>query len=236
MRHTRPNRAVMALASLALVTSACAGARVESSQRFDTDRHLPKPPMMVLHDFAVSEHDVVVDAFGPSFVTGPGDESERSAKGHAVAAAFAERVVAKLNERGIVAARAKDTPVPPMHASVIKGQFLSVSEGDKMSRVVIGFGAGTSEIRVRVQAYQVTADGLRRMSEAVGMSHGSKKPGMAVPIIGGAIWGSVMISAAVSGAMTVVSESLGGMDADVERLADLLAERAQAFYQEQGWL
>lgn len=221
---------------LVTFTTACAGARVENVQRFDVDRPLAKPPLLVLYDFAVSEHDVVVDAFGPSGVSGPGETSERNAKAKAMAAAFAQLAVDKLGERGIAAARASETPVPPVNALVVKGQFLSISEGDQMKRVLIGFGAGATEIRVRVQTYQWTGEGLHQISQGESLAHGSKKPGMALPVIGGAIWGSVLLSAAISGGLAVTSETFGGLDADMKRLVDLLVGRAETFYQQQGWL
>ncbi len=114
--------------------------------------------------------------------------------------------------------------------------LLSVDEGDQSKRMVIGFGAGASELRVDVQVYQETEFGARRISEGEADASGSKMPGMAVPVGAGAAAGRAATSAAISGAMSVTREIRGGMSADTKRLAEKIADRAEAFYQRQGWL
>jgi hypothetical protein len=126
--------------------------------------------------------------------------------------------------------------VPPANALILKGQFLSVDEGDRAKRMVIGFGAGSSELVARVQAYQATETGLRRIAEAEAEASGSKKPGMVIPVGVGAAAGTAATSAVISGGMNVTTEVRGGLEADAGRLAEKIAERAEAFYQRQGWL
>ncbi len=48
------------------------------------------------------------------------------------------------------------------------------------TRMVIGFGVGSSKLVARVQVYQAARWGLRRIAEATG----SKTPGVAVPLAG----------------------------------------------------
>ncbi len=103
-------------------------------------------------------------------------------------------------------------------------------------RMVIGFGAGASELRARVQVYQARASGLRRIAEAEAISTGSKSPGMATPVGVGAMAGRAATSAVVSGGMNLVREVRGSLEAEAGRMAEEIAERAQAFYQRQGWL
>ena len=75
-----------------------------------------------------------------------------------------------------------------------------------MGRTVLGFGAGSSQVRVQVQLYQMTASGPRRLSEGVAKATGSKKPGMAVPVAGGAAAGCAATSAVISGGLSATSE------------------------------
>lgn len=119
----------------------------------------------------------------------------------------------------------------------MKGQFVEINEGDQMARVTVGFGAGTEELRVRIQVYQVGAHGgLRRIRESFGEAHGDKMPGMAVPVGVGAAAGNVVVSAGVSAGMNVVSELNSGMDSAAENLAEQFVERAKTVYGDQGWL
>ena len=45
-------------------------------------------------------------------------------------------------------------------------------------RMVIGFGAGARELRVKVQKYQAAAFGLRRIADAEAEAKGSKMPAL----------------------------------------------------------
>jgi hypothetical protein len=105
-----------------------------------------------------------------------------------------------------------------------------------MKRTVIGFGSGSSELRVQVQSYQVAAWGMRPLVEAEASTAGSKKPGLAVPVAGGAAAGTLATSAVVGASTTLVSEKRSGLEADAGRLAELFVERALAFYERQGWI
>ena len=88
---------------------------------------------------------------------------------------------------------------------------------------------------VAAQAYQATQYGLRRIAGAEVASHGSRMPGMAVPMVGGAIAGTAATSAVISGGMNITKEVRGAMRDDAGRIAEEIASRAEAFYKRQGW-
>ena len=226
-----------AVAALALCGGlACASAKVENVQRYAEDERLPQPGVLLVYDFAVTPDDVVADTFGPEFGRDTSPSSKEVQEARQVAASLSTQLVSKLAKRGINAARATRARVPPVNAMVLKGEFVTIDKGSRVARMVIGFGAGSSELRVRVQAYQATPYGLRRIARAEAKATGSKTPGMAVPVAGGAAMGTAATSAAVSGGMNVAREVTGGLDADAGRLADEIADRAEAFYKRQGWL
>ena len=225
---------VAGLATLALL--ACASAGVSNTRRYVSDDQVERPGVVLVYDFRVSAGDVTVDTTGPEFASGPGSPAERSELGVEVSRSLSEALVAELEKRGITARRADGRSNPPLHALLVKGDFLTVNEGDASKRMVIGFGAGSSELRVDVQVYQATESGTRPIAEGEAEASGSKMPGMAVPVGAGAAAGRAATSAAISGAMAVTREVTGGMSADTKRLAGKLADRMEAFYQRQGWL
>ena len=102
--------------------------------------------------------------------------------------------------------------------------------------MTIGLGAGSTELRAHVQAYQATAHGLVRIAQAEAEAKGSKMPGMAIPMAGGAAMGTLATSAVISGGMNILKETRGALNPDAERMAEQIAERAEAFYRRQGWL
>ena len=212
----------------------CASANVTPILR--APENIPQPDVVLVYNFAVGPNDVVVDTLGKEFKSERTNLSKQEETAYAAADTLSTAIVTKLNERGIRAQRAASFEDPPLNALLLKGQFLTVNKGSRAKRMIIGFGAGSTKLEVRVQVYQATPSGLRRLAEAEVDSHGSKMPGMAVPVAGGVIAGSAATSAIVSGGMSVVRETRGAMHDDAGRIADEVAERAEAYYKRQGWL
>ena len=214
----------------------CAGASTELLYSSSL-KEMSKPPVLLVDTFSFQPDIVTIDESGPSFTSDGGSEAKRRELGGTVAEAVAGKIVTQLGVVGIESRSLEQGTAPPAGALVAKGQFIEISEGDQMSRVTVGFGAGTEELRARIQLYHVDANGgLRRIRESIGEAHGDKMPGMAVPVAAGAAGGTIVVSAAVSGGLNVLSEMNTGRDEAAENLAEQLAERAQKIYQDQGWL
>ncbi len=228
-------RQSMGIGLTALFALGCASAGVENVKRYTSELDVVRPSTILVYDFEVSGKGVVVDESGPEFVTGPGEPDERYEFGQKVAGALSEAIVAALREQELVAEVASPGMQPPMNALVLKGQFVTVDEGDQMARVIIGFGAGSTEIYARAQVYQQTASGLRPISEGDISAEGNSMPGMLVPVAGGAAAGSALTSAAISGGMATLREIGGPLAADLENIAEELADRTVAFYERRGW-
>jgi len=223
------------IAAALLVGLGCAGATAKPGKQYAQKGVLPIPPVLVVYDFAVDTSSVMVDTFGPNFIHNPNNPSKENATARAVASSLSEALVEELGKRGIHAKRAGSS-TPPVDAVVVKGQFLTIEEGDRTKRMLIGFGAGAEKLQIRVQAYQVTERGLRRLAESEGEAYGDKMPGMAVPLGAGAAMGNVARSAAISGGMNVMQEVRAGLDKAAKNMAKELADRAKSFYTRQGWL
>ncbi len=223
------------LALLIAFALGCAGSNVRQTATA-TNQPIPRPGVVLVYDFAVGPNDLVVDTLGYQFKSESTKRTEGEKEAYATADSLSEQLVEKLTKRGIPAERASDDRVPPMNAIVLRGQFLTIDPGSRVKRMVIGFGAGSTRLEVHAQAYQATERGLVRLAAAEIDSHGSKMPGMAVPVAGGAVVGSAATSAVISGGMAIVRETRGAMYDDAGRIADEIAERAEAFYKRQGWL
>jgi uncharacterized protein DUF4410 len=197
-------------------------------QIFHPEEPLERPPLLLVYDFAVNSEDVVVDVFGPSFLARPTSASESEARDRAVANILAAAMVQKLRERGIPAERAGARTSAPRDAILVKGQFVTVGAEGEMPRMAIGLGPGTSTLRIQVQSYQVSDDGVRRISERAvgGLGETPKGDGPAAP-------GPVAV---ISGGLSFVMHSQANVETDVERLAELFADRVLEFYRGQGWL
>ena len=229
----------MALAVLAL---GCASSRVtptDTPTGMRTAAHLSKPDVLLVYDFAAGPNEFVVDTLGGDFESKARTLSKGDEMGRRAATAISKQLVARLTSRGIVAKRAAPTAMFPLNAIVIKGQIVTVDRGSRVRRVVLGFGAGSTELTAQVQAYQATRWGLLRVSQAEAQAGGPRTLGMAGPIGIGAAIGTAGTSAVVSGGLNLVSElrgGIGGIDACAGRVADGIAEKIHALYERQGWL
>ncbi len=225
-------RAWVALVIALLLSLGCASASVEG-RRVDTgDRIIPKPPVLLVYPFALDSDDVAVDTLGFSDAT----HEDRSSENLRIQSELLFQTVSKLNERGINAKSGTDVTEIPLNALLVKGQFVTIDEGNRARRMIIGFGAGAERLTTQIQVYHSTETGLQRVAEAEATARGSRMPGMAVPVVGGATAGRAASAAVISGGMNVMKEATGGLGKAAANIAEQIAERAAAYYKERGWL
>lgn len=190
-----------------------------------------------MRDFAVTLSDVEADSgLGPTVwreAAGEVDEGAAQPIGRAASAALVEALVEKLVAAGIPAERSHGRVSLTPRTLVIAGKFLTMDEGNQTMRVLVGFGAGASEVRTRAQAWM---DG-QLVAEAETTAKSGKKPGAAATLGVGAAAGTIATAAAVTTAVTTGSELfLTSVEADARRTGDEIAERIIRAYRERGWL
>jgi Domain of unknown function (DUF4410) len=202
---------------------------------------LQQPSRVLVYDFAVSPDEVELDSGISGDIKDLVNQSPRTdqerAIGRQVAAALAAHLVKEISALGIPAIRASTNAPVAGRALVIKGQFVSVDEGNQAERVVIGCGLGRTDVRALVEAYDYN-DGKKVLLEKFGINARSgDKPGMAETMGVGAIAGHLATSAVVSTGLAVGSEEFtANVDADADRTAKAIAKQLKDVYIGQGWL
>ena len=229
MQKTLPAKSLVLLAS---VLVACAGASTQPSQTYQ-GRGLPQPPVVLVYPFAIGPDDVVADTLGPDFRR-PAPRTAEEQRAREVSDHLATEIVKALRERGIAAQRGEFGAPVPLHAVMVRGQFISVDPGNRMARMVVGFGAGSEELRIRAHAVQVMENGLLRLQEGLAEAHGDKMPGMAGPGAASAAAGKASMIV-VSAGTNIAQEVKGGLDAAAVNMAREIADLAAEFYARQGW-
>lgn len=222
-------------ALIALFLVGCAGGSAKPTNSLRVDVPPVRPSIFLIYNFAVNPEDVIVDTPGLT-MRNKASTSERLAEGKAWANALSQSLVKQLVEKGITSRRATGSTHIPMDAIVVKGQFISIDEGDKVKRTTIGFGMGAEEVRAMVQIYQMRKAGLLHISEIEAEAHGRKTPGVVGPAAV-AVGAGMVVGLVISSVMNVKSEALdGSMQTTVDNLAKKLVERAVSYYKKQGWL
>jgi hypothetical protein len=217
---------------LAGAALACAGGSSQVVKDHGLES-MVEPSVVLVHPFAYDPAVVEVDT--PLLGEGKVTRAQREDLGRNVANATAEKLVQKLEEAGIAARLASDSADVPLHAVEIKGRFTLIDQGDQAARVTVGMGAGLEKLEAELDVYQVTVDGMRILSEETAEAHGDKMPGMAVGVGAGAATGSVATSVAMGAAEKAIAESLGGLDAAADDMAEQLVESTVDFYRKRGW-
>jgi Domain of unknown function (DUF4410) len=223
----------------AVALAGCAPTEVQST--FQRQGPMPRPSRVLVYDFSVSPEEVQLDRGLSAELVEAAKGTSRSEQeiqvGHRAARALSDELVKRINGMGLPAQRAVGAPMRWGDAIVIEGQFLSIDEGNRTERVVIGLGAGRSDVETLVQVYQAQPTGMVRLKEFSTTAKSGYKPGAAETMGAGAAAGTLAVSAAVTAGGAIASEALGAnVEADARRTASDVAEQLQSYFAEQGWI
>ncbi|MBI5580105.1 MAG: DUF4410 domain-containing protein [Deltaproteobacteria bacterium] len=224
------------------VAAGCAPTSVQQQSMNPTQ--LPRPDVILVYDFAVSPEEVKLDTGLSAELMqkyeqhkGTSRTAEEIKVGHKVAEAVAEELVKKIRGYGLWAERGFGYPHGKGKVLMIKGQFLSIDEGNRTERVAIGLGAGRTSVQANVQIYELTPQGLQKVDTLRGTAKSGYKPGMGEMMGVGAIAGHLLMSTVVSGAVAGGTEMTSAtVEADGKRLADKIAIDIGNFFVDQAWI
>ena len=158
------------LAALALaVASLAACARVSTENVDVRGVGLPRPQVIYVHDFSMSPAAVSLDsAIGARLMEMAKGTPEAEAQlevAQELARIVTTQLVDEIRKTGLAAEPAPAGVEMPAPSLSVEGQFLSVDEGNRLRRMVIGFGAGASEVRTLVQIFEAGPEGRRLVED-----------------------------------------------------------------------
>lgn len=134
---------------------------------------------------------------------------------------------------GLAAERASGAISQDPSALSISGHFLSIDEGNRTERVVIGLGAGRTDVESEIVLYQ----NGQRLEKLNASAKSAASPGMAETMGVGGLAGHLLVSAVVSTAVQSVSEASGStVESDADRAASKIAKTIKPLFVRQGWI
>lgn len=223
---------------LLLILGACASTDVTSREQVTTGQ-LPRPGNIWVYDFAATPADVPAESWfaGQSVGHGTPQTAEQIATGKQLGAEIGAELIEEIRGMGLPASHAWPDTTPRINDIVIKGQLLSIQEGDAAKRIAIGLGSGASELRTAVEGYRVTAQGLRKLGSGTLESGSGKTPGAAVGLAtllathnpAGLI---VSTGAHLYGEKSGKSTVEGRAKQTAKEIGDVLKKR----FQQEGWI
>ena len=232
---------LLALMILA-IAAGCAPTNVQQEKMAATE--LPRPDHILVYDFAVTPDEVELDKGLSADLMqkyrehkGSSRTAEEIKVGHKVAETVAAELVNHIRSYGLMAERAFGLPQAKGKVLMVKGQFLTIDEGNRTERVAIGLGAGRTSVQANVQVYEITPEGRKEVDSLRGTAKSGRKPGMGEMMGLGAIAGHLLASTVVSGALAAGTEMTSAtVEADGKRLAKNIAKDLGKFFVDQGWI
>lgn len=231
-------RGVLASLLCLMILSACARTNVD--HRTTETRRLPKPDLVVVHDFSVSPDQVALDhniGLRLQEVMGSQTEaSERLRVAREISRIVSQELVKDLQKQGLNVVSASASPAVTGRTLDIEGQFFSIDQGNQRQRMIIGFGLGASEVRVLVQAFEGTGAGNGRqlVDDFYITTQSSRRPGLG-PMGGGAVAGNAVAGLALSSTSMLVGARAQTVEADAINLADRISAELGTYFVQQGW-
>jgi hypothetical protein len=95
---------------------------------------------------------------------------------------MAEALTADLQKGGVDARRSVSGQPLPAKGWQVRGVFLSVDDGNRLRRAMVGFGAGQNDIQVAVSCDSLGAADLPPLYQAVEEADSKGKPGAAIKL------------------------------------------------------
>ena len=227
-------RRLPAVAALALLLAACAPTRVETNYSAVSGA-MARPQIIVVQDFAIPGGGATLDQglrarLERTFESGERAAAESTSKALEAADALAASIVEQLSAVGLPATRSASATQPAGGTMlIVAGQLVSLDEGNRTRRNLIGFGAGHSDVTAEVQLYLVQDGGAPRLIESFAAdAQSSRKPGVAATGGVGAATGRIAESAAVGIGSSALSN--GSAEGDAERMGKEIAKKIAAHF------
>jgi hypothetical protein len=226
-----------------LVLSACGpdtDAEVTNKLSKKDRKTLPPPTQILVYDFAVSPGEVSADSAASSRLSGAGDDpygnAQKTSLEHQIAGIVADKLVEELQDLDLPARRWQGPAPAGPGIYTLEGQFVTIDEGNAAMRMIIGFGAGGTEIKTLVQAYASEPTGKRLLAEAEVSSESSNAPGLAATLPVGSAISGVATAAAIQTGVGAVREINTDVREGAEETAEAIVELMKPRMEKLGWI
>lgn len=234
-------RRIFAGLAFAVLLSGCAGTITNTSQAAAQSE--VRPDTVYVYTFDSSPDQVKLDNTGilhklKSQMSGTSSAEAQSADAVEVREQVANEIVHQLQSMGLRAVRS-DVPAPAdQNVLMVKGSFDAIDAGNHRRRMLVGLGAGKSEVSTSVQILYKPAGGAPRLVQSFDASADSGKAPGALETAGvGAAAGHIATSAALTGGLHGVSETKHtSVSSDAKRLADSVAKQVAQIGVSEGWM
>ena len=227
-------------ALIAITMAGCAGAST-TQQSQSAPVNSTRPTQIVVYPFAVTANEVTLNQSilqrAYRNVSGEDQSAQQTKLAHDTAQNVCEQVAGTLSKKGYTASCEQRGTTPSAdNVAIVDGQFTDINEGNRLRRLVVGFGAGASILDTRVQVFQRSGGTSNQMMDFTTHADSGRMPGAAVTGPAGAAAGGgaaavVGANAAMGGAKSYTSATAYLADKTAAQIVDSITQ----YYAQQGW-
>ncbi len=231
------NFVLVLMVALAAVTG-CAKVDVSDRQTL-VNRQFPRPQHIYVYDFVGTPGDVPPESSyaGQSSQGTPAQTPQNIALNREIGSEMAKALVEQISAMGLPAEHATSQTTVAIGDLVIRGTLLTLQEGSATERVAIGMGEGAAELKVALEGYEMTQNGLLELGRGTLDTQASKSPGAAVPLAV-AIATKNPLGLIVSTGVKLHDEKTGSatIHGKVQMVAKQIAKELRPRFEQQGWI
>lgn len=191
---------------------------------------LPKPDKILVYDLVADSSDVQVDAsqkIRPRHLISGDEKPEAIA--HKAQSVFSAELQKKLTKTGLPVEHVAADTAPSNNSLVVQGSFLSLRQGMKTERVVVGLGTGSAALQTKVDVRLKTPSEVILLSQFQTETTKAKNVGGAVPVAAG-------LNPAAVAAKSTITDRRKTLNAYASKTADASATEILKAMAGQGWI
>src|SRR5262249_11328304 len=223
-------------AVVAVLLAGCASTKVTNETPM-AQGSVPKPKNILVYNFTGDPSMIPPDSAAAAQVDRTNPPSPQDIQtANEYGAVIAKRLVENIRAMGMPASLATAGQQPAVGDGVLKGYLVSTESGKGGQRLLLGFGAGKSEMETVVEGFAMTPQGLRPLGSGTLESESGKTPGLLVPAAVAAAGSPVGL--VVMGSVKLYGEASGtsGLEGRAKATADEIAEQLKVRFKERGWI
>ncbi|MBV8450667.1 MAG: DUF4410 domain-containing protein [Deltaproteobacteria bacterium] len=206
----------------------------------------PVPPNKVMvRDFEVSpssvrENSSPLHRFINLFRQGSPEEY-RLKIGRAAAASLSEQTLKRLNKLGLGASRIpgdKNVSMPDNNILLVTGRLINANEGNRLTRIALGGGAGESSLDTEVHVFRVAYGERAKVLAFTTHADSGKMPGLLPSMgVGELFVGTITILAKAKGGVSTGQKIYSSqIDHLASRTGDEVARYLSQYAAQEGWI
>ncbi len=224
---------------LMIFSAGCASTNIAKGNIL-SERKLPYPQTIWVCDFVPATKDMEAnlaeDNKKGEVVTAQKPEVKKLAV--QLGKSISAQLIKKIDEMGLKAEAADAATKPQINDIVLRGYLYGVKSGNATKRIFIGMGYGASTLNTLLEGYQMTSEGLCKLSSANIEAIGDKAPGGGVTSVAVFILTKNPVGLIVAPAVNGIKEMTGGptLEGRAENTASKIAEVLKVKFQKVGWI